>query len=67
MTEERIRSLTRGAVFGAPAGAQRSGSRGESRSSGRSEPSPLAEARDLELVTATRHPSRSKKLKDFLN
>jgi hypothetical protein len=29
--------------------------------------SPEAEATDLEPVTAARHPSRSKKLKDFLN
>ena len=32
-----------------------------------SELSPKAEARDMELAPTTRHPSRSKKLKDFLN
>ena len=32
-----------------------------------SELCPQSEARDMEHATATRHPSRSKKLKDFLN
>ena len=32
-----------------------------------SELSPQAEAKDMELVSTTRHPSRSKKLRDFLN
>ena len=57
----------RGAVSGPPREPGVSGSRGESRSSAMSELCPKSEARDMELVTATRHPSRSKKLKDFLN
>ena len=56
-----------GAISGAPGKAQRSGFHGERSRSGSNALSPQVEASGLEHGATTRHPSRSKKLKDFLN